>query len=159
MDDHISKERARQRTGRTDMRMYWNYVSVIIKLCKQNNTPESGVELPNGSNRGHKREDPIKEKLVNAWVRNDTSRVTCDVICAEQVWFYKSTNLYAHVDEKCMTRIVMTQKIPTPMRRMHRAREALWVAKEALTLEKVAYAAIKKELEHMRALLMGRGRG
>jgi len=38
MDDHMSRERARRRTGRADMRMFWNYVSVIIELCKQNNT-------------------------------------------------------------------------------------------------------------------------
>ena len=40
MDDHISRERARRWTGHADMRMYWNYVSVIIELCKQNNTLE-----------------------------------------------------------------------------------------------------------------------
>ena len=40
MDDHISRERARRRTGRADMRIYQNCVLVIIKLCKQNNTPE-----------------------------------------------------------------------------------------------------------------------
>jgi len=32
-----------------------------------------------GSNRGHKREDPIEEKLADAWVRNDTSSMA---------WFY-----------------------------------------------------------------------
>ena len=40
MDDHITRERARRRTGRADMRLYRNYVLVIIELCKQNNTPE-----------------------------------------------------------------------------------------------------------------------
>ncbi|KAJ8450568.1 hypothetical protein Cgig2_020205 [Carnegiea gigantea] len=38
-------------------------------------------------------------------------------------------------------------------------REALWTPKEALTLERVAHAATKKGLEHMKALLMGRGQG
>ncbi|KAJ8433894.1 hypothetical protein Cgig2_004616 [Carnegiea gigantea] len=40
MDDHLSRERSRQRTGRSDVRLYRNYVSVIVELCNQNNTPE-----------------------------------------------------------------------------------------------------------------------
>ena len=40
MDNYMSRERARQRTGHADMRMYRNYVSGIIELCKQNNTLE-----------------------------------------------------------------------------------------------------------------------
>ncbi|KAJ8427172.1 hypothetical protein Cgig2_024704 [Carnegiea gigantea] len=64
----------------------------------------SGVELPSGSNRGHKREDPFEEKLADAWVRNNTARVTCAVVGVEQVCFYEHTNLYAHGDEKCVTR-------------------------------------------------------
>ncbi|KAJ8428908.1 hypothetical protein Cgig2_011650 [Carnegiea gigantea] len=67
MDDHISRERV------------------------------SGAELPGGSNRGHKGEDPIKEKLIDAWVRNDTSGMACFY-----VWFYEHTNLYAHADDKCV---------------------------------------------------------
>jgi len=42
--------------------------------------------------------------------------------------------------------------------RLRRTREALRTVIEALTLERVTHAATKKELEHMRALLMGRGR-
>ncbi|KAJ8427089.1 hypothetical protein Cgig2_011289 [Carnegiea gigantea] len=41
---------------------------------------------------------------------------------------------------------------------LRRMREALRTT-EALTLERVTHAATKKEPEHMRALLMGRGRG
>jgi len=40
MDDHLSKERSKQRTARLDVRLYRNYVSIIVELCKQNNTPE-----------------------------------------------------------------------------------------------------------------------
>jgi len=38
MDDHLTRERRRRRTGQTHMRFYGNYVSVILNLCKQNNT-------------------------------------------------------------------------------------------------------------------------
>ncbi|KAJ8422140.1 hypothetical protein Cgig2_002648 [Carnegiea gigantea] len=40
MDDHLTRERRRRRTGRTHLRLYENYVSVILNLCKQNNIPE-----------------------------------------------------------------------------------------------------------------------
>ena len=43
--------------------------------------------------------------------------------------------------------------------RLRRTREALRIAKETLTLERVAHAATKKELERMRELLMGMGQG
>ncbi|KAJ8423476.1 hypothetical protein Cgig2_013519 [Carnegiea gigantea] len=43
--------------------------------------------------------------------------------------------------------------------RLRRTREALQIAKKALRLEKEAHNAMKKELEQMRALLVGRGRG
>jgi len=41
--------------------------------------------------------------------------------------------------------------------RLRRMREALRIVKEALKLEKEAYDATEKELEYMRALLMGMG--
>ncbi|KAJ8424633.1 LOW QUALITY PROTEIN: hypothetical protein Cgig2_032813 [Carnegiea gigantea] len=43
--------------------------------------------------------------------------------------------------------------------RLRRMREALRTAKEALMIERVAHAAIKKELEYLRALLIRMGRG
>ncbi|KAJ8420240.1 hypothetical protein Cgig2_030303 [Carnegiea gigantea] len=62
MDDHLTRERA-------------SY-----------NWSPSGVELPSGSNKGNKGEDPGEEKFTN-------------------VWFYEHTNLYAHANEKCVPHI------------------------------------------------------
>ncbi|KAJ8428316.1 hypothetical protein Cgig2_015466 [Carnegiea gigantea] len=39
-DDHLSRERSRRQTARSDVRLYRNYMSVIVELCKQNNTPK-----------------------------------------------------------------------------------------------------------------------
>ena len=41
MDDHLSRETSRRQTARSDVRLYRNYMSVIVELCKQNNTPDS----------------------------------------------------------------------------------------------------------------------
>ncbi|KAJ8425907.1 hypothetical protein Cgig2_015725 [Carnegiea gigantea] len=131
-----------------------------------------------------------------------------------QVWFYEHTNLYAHADEKCVSRtasrvnlyigckydaaqiissikdnqIVPVLKVRELERRetivkafsetddfntyvkdaldiisieerLRRMKEALQTEKEALRLEKEAHDATKKELKHMRALLIGRGWG
>ena len=40
MDDHLSRETSRRQTARSDVRLYRNYMSVIVELCKQNNTPK-----------------------------------------------------------------------------------------------------------------------
>ncbi|KAJ8429909.1 LOW QUALITY PROTEIN: hypothetical protein Cgig2_025339 [Carnegiea gigantea] len=159
-----------------------------------------GVELPIGSNRGHKGEDPIEEKLVDAWVRNETSGM---------VWLYEHTKLYAHADEKCVPCIISCVNLCAASMMLHssfrpsrtirwgtgcavhvrvsdslracgdgamlmcrlllslrcgtwregKMREERQTVTEALTLGRVAHAATKKELEHMRALLMGRDWG
>ena len=41
MEDHQARERNRRRSARSDMRLYRNYVAVIVELCKHNNTPKS----------------------------------------------------------------------------------------------------------------------
>ncbi|KAJ8423031.1 hypothetical protein Cgig2_021923 [Carnegiea gigantea] len=38
MDSHVSRERRRRRTLQKDMRMYRNYISVLLELCRSNNT-------------------------------------------------------------------------------------------------------------------------
>ncbi|KAJ8423477.1 hypothetical protein Cgig2_013520 [Carnegiea gigantea] len=40
INDHLARERARRWTDRPDMRMYRNYISIIVDLCKENNTLE-----------------------------------------------------------------------------------------------------------------------
>ncbi|KAJ8424838.1 hypothetical protein Cgig2_031573 [Carnegiea gigantea] len=129
MDDRISRERARRWTGHADIRMYRNHVSVIIELCMQNHPGE--------------------------------------------VWFYKHTNLYAHAGEKCVPRITSwvnlyisckydaAQLISTikDNQGIISIKECFRRTREALMLERVTYAATKKELEHMRALLLGRAWG
>ncbi|KAJ8420054.1 hypothetical protein Cgig2_006341 [Carnegiea gigantea] len=39
MDDHLSRQRSRRCTTHLDVKLYRNYVSVTVELCKQNNTP------------------------------------------------------------------------------------------------------------------------
>ncbi|KAJ8435320.1 hypothetical protein Cgig2_022921 [Carnegiea gigantea] len=113
MEDHLARERNRRRSARLDVRLYSNYVTVMVGLCKQNNTPESlghgrvqlvggHLELPGGSNRGDKAEAVFEEELADGWLCDDTSG---GVMCVQQVWFYKHTNLYAHADEICVPRI------------------------------------------------------
>jgi len=36
----------------------------------------SSLELPSGSNKGNKGEDPNEEKFANEWLHNDTSAIT-----------------------------------------------------------------------------------
>ncbi|KAJ8436143.1 hypothetical protein Cgig2_033638 [Carnegiea gigantea] len=165
IDDHISRERARQQTGRADMRMYQNYVSVIIELCK--------------NNRGHKREDPIEEKLADAWVRNDTSahfdsqgqsggvddvlfsskvsdslRAAVMVIVPYlEVWDLERRE--ATVKAFSDTEDFNAYGITNIEEFLRRTREALQTAIEALALERVVHATTKKKLEHMRTLVMG----
>ena len=38
--NHLTRERSSRRSARSDVRMYRNYVSVIMELCNQNNTPK-----------------------------------------------------------------------------------------------------------------------
>jgi len=41
MDSHLARERSKRRSARSDVRLYINYVAVMVELCKQNNTPDS----------------------------------------------------------------------------------------------------------------------
>ncbi|KAJ8432257.1 hypothetical protein Cgig2_013910 [Carnegiea gigantea] len=41
MEDHLAKERNRRRSARSDVRLYRNYVPVMMELYKQKNNPES----------------------------------------------------------------------------------------------------------------------
>jgi len=41
MEDHLAREGNRQRSARSDVRLYRNYMAVMMELCKQNDTPES----------------------------------------------------------------------------------------------------------------------
>ncbi|KAJ8425691.1 hypothetical protein Cgig2_026213 [Carnegiea gigantea] len=77
------------------MQMYWNYVSVIIELCKQNNTLER-LGLFTKFFLVEAIED-TKEKIP---LKRNLQMHGFTMIL--QVWFYEYTNLYAHADEKCM---------------------------------------------------------
>ncbi|KAJ8428408.1 hypothetical protein Cgig2_024554 [Carnegiea gigantea] len=257
MDDHMSRERARRQTGRANMRMYWNYVSVIIELCKQNNTPDrlglftklyallvisallfprtpGGVtwELIKMTKNGcgmtkYNWSQAVWSFLVEA-IEDTKEKIPLKknlqmhgFATILQVWFYEHTSLYAHADEKCVPRIASwvnlyisrkydagelissiednqvgylsckilpflevrdlergevtvkafndiddfnayvedAQGIIRIEEQLRRTREALWTTKEALTIERVAHAATKKELGRLRALLMGMGHG
>ena len=43
MDDHVSRERGKRRTLQKDMRIYRNYISVLLDLCRSNNTRDKEV--------------------------------------------------------------------------------------------------------------------
>ncbi|KAJ8439632.1 hypothetical protein Cgig2_021008 [Carnegiea gigantea] len=138
--------------------------------------------------RERAREDPIEEKLVDAWVRNDTSEVYAthcklgELVhnrkydAAQLISTIQDNQIVPYLEVRDLERREATVKafsdpedfnayvkdaqgIISIEERLQRTREALRTATEALTLERVANAAAKKELEHMRALLMGRGRG
>ncbi|KAJ8436387.1 hypothetical protein Cgig2_032208 [Carnegiea gigantea] len=135
----------------------------------------AGVLL-SGSNRGNEGEDPIEEKFANAWLCNGTSCMACHYpnrsnvcgrLCAIGMVF-EHTNLYVHADDKGVPGIASWMNLYVGCKydaaqlissiKDNQVQAALRTAKEALRLEKEAHAAMKKELELMRSLLMGRGK-
>ncbi|KAJ8430687.1 hypothetical protein Cgig2_018413 [Carnegiea gigantea] len=161
MDDHLNRERARRRTGRADMRMYRNYVSVIFKLSLWSFLVEAIEDT--------KEKIPLKRNLQ-----------MYGFTMVVQVWFYEHKTLYAHADEKGVSCIASwvnlyigyqydaaqlistikdNQGIISIKECLRGMREALRITIETLTLERASHIATKKELEHIRALLIGRGQG
>ncbi|KAJ8444590.1 hypothetical protein Cgig2_013869 [Carnegiea gigantea] len=105
----------------------------------------TSMKLPSGRNRGNEREIPVKKNLqIHGFAMT------------LQVWFYEHMNLYPHADNKytasmmprCSFRLLRT----TRWGRGEPPRD-----QEVLRIEKEAHAAMRKELEYLRALLMVRG--
>ncbi|KAJ8426097.1 LOW QUALITY PROTEIN: hypothetical protein Cgig2_001265 [Carnegiea gigantea] len=215
MEDHLANERNRRRSALSDVRLYRNYMVVMVELCKQNNTAKSlelfrklytllvisGILFPRTAGgmvweligmtedvevmgeynwlaaiwsflveviEETKQKLRLKKNLHMAGfamtLQSDVSRVTCGLMCVQLVWFYEHTNLYAYVDEKCIPRIASWVNLyighsydATVLISSMEDNQWLRQAREALHLEKEAYATTKKKLEYMTKLLMARG--
>ncbi|KAJ8442638.1 hypothetical protein Cgig2_003682 [Carnegiea gigantea] len=109
MEERVCRERQRRRTAQKDMRIYRNYVSVLLKLCRVNNTVErvalfkklytflvvSGLLFPHDA--GGAAWDLV-------YIVEDEGGVG-EYNWAEAMWFYEYSSIYPFVDERRVPRL------------------------------------------------------
>ncbi|KAJ8422830.1 hypothetical protein Cgig2_022181 [Carnegiea gigantea] len=106
MEDHLARERNMQRSARSNVRLYRNYVAIMVELCKGHGGVQlldGHLKLPSGSNRGDKAEPASEEEHVDGWLCDDTSDEKCVPRIASWVNLYVGRNYDATVLISSMT--------------------------------------------------------